>query len=297
MIRANHGHIKIFNLIQARLCLPQGTNWSLSQSRVGRKELLKATGHWHIFHHEPTQHRNKTCNLWYNTARATWVRVAHAWPRLELFKEHEKIKETSNTAFIFQENWRDFAALLKCFEPEILSQIQLCRQVITELHYAVFLQQANKAEFIIKCCPFLVWQHCGQTWTDKFLFTNKIRYSILSQCSNFTVQIQSKAISSSQEKQPQKILKDSQEWNAAVALTAPDNGVARRWVTLLLFSPSHLTQGVTRSRSQKHRCCSSSNLCSCCWAWREVTTPPCLRLLCTHLSESDFWACISAAPQ
>lgn len=106
---------------------------ALWEGRVGRKKLLKATGHWQIFHHKPTQHREKTCNLWYNTARATWVRAAHAWPRLELFKEHEKIKERSNTAFIFQENWGDFAALLKCFEPEILSQIQLCRQEITAL--------------------------------------------------------------------------------------------------------------------------------------------------------------------
>lgn len=66
------------------------------EGRVGRKKLLKATGHWQIFHHKPTQHRKKTCNLWNNTARATWVRAAHAWPRLELFKEHEKIKERSN---------------------------------------------------------------------------------------------------------------------------------------------------------------------------------------------------------
>lgn len=121
----------------------------------GQEKLLKATGHGHIFHQEPTQHRNEICNLWYNTARATWVRAAHAWPRLELFKEHEKIKERSDAAFIFQENWRDFAALLKCFEPEILSQIQLCRQEITELHYAVFLQQADKAEFITKRVPSL----------------------------------------------------------------------------------------------------------------------------------------------
>lgn len=261
MIRANHGRIKIFDLIEARLSLPQGTNCSPSQSRGGRKKLLKATGQWHIFHHEPTQHRNKTCNLWYDTARATWVRAAHAWPRLELFEKHEKIKERSNTAFIFQENWRDFAALLKCFEAEILSQIQLCREEITELHYAVFLQQADKAEFIIRCCPFLVWQHCGQTWTDKSLFTNKIRYStFLSQCSNFTVQIQSKTISSSKEKQLQKIPKGStQEWNAAaVALNAPNNVYQGR-DTVTVFPITFNTQGVTWSTSQKHSCAHPQN--------------------------------------
>lgn len=36
----------LFNVIQARLCLLQGTNCSLSQCRAGREKPLKATGHW-----------------------------------------------------------------------------------------------------------------------------------------------------------------------------------------------------------------------------------------------------------
>lgn len=149
-------------------------------------------------------------------------------------------------------------------------------------------------QFIIKYCSFLIWQHCGETWTDRSLFTHKIRYSTpLSQCSNFTVQTQSKTISSSKEKQLQKILKGSmQEWKTKCT---------QEWcfkdVTLLL---SHLAPRV-------------------CGDWHgaqgksgDVLIPKTLQLLLglmwshnTPVAETPvyrsykkwFWACNSAVPQ
>lgn len=138
-------------------------NSSLSCCRVGRKKLLKTTGHWKIsLHHGPIQHRKKTCNLWYKTIRDTWVKAAHASPWLELLKEHEKIKERSNTAFSFLIiEFNGFFCIIGVFWTRNFVSSPALQTgsnwtALSNIPLAIFLFP-DKAEHIIRCHTFFLY--------------------------------------------------------------------------------------------------------------------------------------------